>query len=538
MKTTLIFLLSFLNFSILNVHSQVVQQWAKSYNYSANANDNSNDIKADSDGNLYVLGNSVYNNNVYFTLIKYSPQGSVLWSANYSVPGSEGLVSANSLALDASAVYASGQLDGKIVVLKYSLSGTMQWLLYYSEPGIDSAGYSARILVSSSGSLYVSATCGHTGNILLLKYDPSGTLLLARKFNGSGSKYNSAGVLLEDQLGNIYMAGRSGASINTTDVMLIKFDSEGNPVWYKKHHSGAYPGPGPRIALDDSGNTYLAYSSMNESLLLVIRLVKYDPAGSLLWQVADSGNAPGDCEARSVAAGMDGNIYVTGSNFNNTTNTDCVTLKFSPSGTLIWKKTFDGGIQNIDIGYRLIIGPDGNLYIGGSTNSTTGYYDYLALKYSSLGELMWHKSYNGSGSSTDIINAMTLDNSGNLVVTGWSIGLGTESDMTTVKYAQPIGIEPVSNEVPKSFSLSQNYPNPFNPETKIKFSIPAGSSVAQTLLSVYNVAGQQVAILVNQNLQPGTYEVNWNASEFPSGVYFYSLRACDYSDTRKMVLIK
>mgnify|MGYP001435579475 CR=1 FL=1 len=538
MKTTLIFLFSFFNFLILNVHSQVVQQWAKSYNYSANADDNSNDIKADSDGNLYVLGNSIYNNNAYFTLIKYSPQGNVLWSANFSVPGSEGLVSASSLALDGAAIYVSGQLDGKIVVLKYSLTGTMQWLRYYSEPGIDSAGYSARIMVSSSGSLYVSATYGHTGNIVLLKYDPSGTLLFARKFNGSDSKYNFAGVLLEDQLGNIYMAGRSGATINTTDVIIIKFDNGGNPVWFKKHHSGAYPGPGPRIALDAAGNVYLAYSSMNESLILVIKLVKYDPAGSMLWQVSDSGDAPGDSEAWSVAAGMDGNIYVTGSNFNNTTNTDCVTLKFSSSGNLIWKKTFDGGIQNVDIGYRLIIGPDGNLYIGGSTNSTTGYYDYLALKYSSLGELMWHKSYNGSGSSTDIINAMTLDNSGNLVVTGWSIGSGTGSDMTTVKYAQPIGISPVSNEVPKSFSLSQNYPNPFNPETKIKFQIPAGSSAAQIFLSVSDILGREVAVLVKQNLQPGTYEVNWNASNFPSGVYFFTLKSGSFTETGKMLLIK
>jgi len=64
------------------------------------------------------------------------------------------------------------------------------------------------------------------------------------------------------------------------------------------------------------------------------------------------------------------------------------------------------------------------------------------------------------------------------------------------------------------------------------------SSVAQTFLTVDNVLGQQVAILVNQNLQPGTYEVNWNAADLTSGVYFYTLKTEEYSKTKKMLLIK
>ena len=101
-------------------------------------------------------------------------------------------------------------------------------------------------------------------------------------------------------------------------------------------------------------------------------------------------------------------------------------------------------------------------------------------------------------------------------------------------------IEYVSSQIPEDFSLSQNYPNPFNPDTKIKFQIPFSVETTRRVVSltIYDILGKQVAELVNQNLQPGTYEVNWNASNFPSGIYFYSLRAGDYSETRKMVLIK
>lgn len=100
-----------------------------------------------------------------------------------------------------------------------------------------------------------------------------------------------------------------------------------------------------------------------------------------------------------------------------------------------------------------------------------------------------------------------------------------------------IGISTISANVPDNFSLSQNYPNPFNPNTKIRFEI-SGSSGAQTFLSVFDVTGKEIDILVNEELKPATYEVNWNASSYPSGVYFYKLNAGSFVETKKMVLLK
>ena len=101
----------------------------------------------------------------------------------------------------------------------------------------------------------------------------------------------------------------------------------------------------------------------------------------------------------------------------------------------------------------------------------------------------------------------------------------------------PVGIEPISNEIPKSFSLSQNYPNPFNPSTKIRFSIPANNS-ADTKLNVYDISGRLVNTLVKQNLKPGSYEVTFDASGYSSGVYFYKMETEGFIDTKKMILIK
>ena len=90
-------------------------------------------------------------------------------------------------------------------------------------------------------------------------------------------------------------------------------------------------------------------------------------------------------------------------------------------------------------------------------------------------------------------------------------------------------------ETPKNFRLLQNYPNPFNPSTKIKFTLPKAETVN---LDIYNSLGQIVANLVEDNLQTGSHEVEFNASHLPSGVYFYRLQAGGYVDVKKMIVLK
>jgi hypothetical protein len=99
----------------------------------------------------------------------------------------------------------------------------------------------------------------------------------------------------------------------------------------------------------------------------------------------------------------------------------------------------------------------------------------------------------------------------------------------------PIGITPISNEVPAGFSLSQNYPNPFNPATNIEFAIPKSAFVK---LTVYDMLGREVEILANKELKAGTYKADWDASAHPSGVYFYKLAADNFIETKKMILVK
>ena len=98
-----------------------------------------------------------------------------------------------------------------------------------------------------------------------------------------------------------------------------------------------------------------------------------------------------------------------------------------------------------------------------------------------------------------------------------------------------IGVEPISSTVPKSFRLHQNYPNPFNPNTKIRFELPRFSFVK---LIVYDILGREVAKLVNEKLTAGSYETEWDGQDSQAEFTFTNLVANDYSETKKMLLIK
>lgn len=168
-------------------------------------------------------------------------------------------------------------------------------------------------------------------------------------------------------------------------------------------------------------------------------------------------------------------------------------------------------------------------------------------------EVMPHSGYNsenlwlhfglGNAAIIDSLRAEWINGSTNVFT-----NVNVNQIATVVENGPIIGITEISSHVPAKFLLSQNYPNPFNPSTKIKFSVPILSQEGVSRrdgvvsLKIYNILGKEVAALVNEQLQPGTYEVTWNASNYPSGVYFYKLvgdnNNGEFIKTKKMVLLK
>ena len=135
-------------------------------------------------------------------------------------------------------------------------------------------------------------------------------------------------------------------------------------------------------------------------------------------------------------------------------------------------------------------------------------------------------------------------------LTTYGVPINTVTPGQITELTLPVGINNISSEVPADFKLYQNYPNPFNPPTKIKFSIPqsvirSGGKNQKITLRVFDLLGKEVSTLVNQELQPGSYEVSFDAAALSSGTYFYRMeieyptgRTNGYSEVKRMSLIK
>ncbi|MCI0449834.1 MAG: T9SS type A sorting domain-containing protein [Chlorobi bacterium] len=117
-------------------------------------------------------------------------------------------------------------------------------------------------------------------------------------------------------------------------------------------------------------------------------------------------------------------------------------------------------------------------------------------------------------------------------ITGWGV---TEDGVVSGYNDNSIGIEPISSEIPQSYNLLQNYPNPFNPSTKIRFDIPQNTFAE---LSVFDLRGVLVEEIFSGLLNAGSYSARFDGSHLSSGVYFYKLKAGDFTSTMKMILIK
>jgi hypothetical protein len=119
-------------------------------------------------------------------------------------------------------------------------------------------------------------------------------------------------------------------------------------------------------------------------------------------------------------------------------------------------------------------------------------------------------------------------------------GYAISTDGTVIKLCDSILIVITGNknkdvDAPSDYELGQNYPNPFNPNTNIEFKIPKEGMVT---LKVYDILGHELTVLMDEKLHPGKFNVRWDADNFPSGVYYYKLQAGDFSETKKMILLK
>ena len=517
--------------------SQVSQQWAKRYSSAGALNDYARAITYDTAGNVYVTGSA---NNDCLT-IKYSPAGDTLWKAVYNGPANDADFGATIAVDNSGNVFVTGRSFGNgtgtdFATIKYDTAGNQLWVQRYNGTNNDDDA-PVSIAVDASGNVYAGGWSSHAGtgvDYAIVKYSSSGSQVWVRFYNGSGTGNDIMNAMIVDGNGNLYATGRSRGAAND-EYATVKYSSAGTLLWAARYEgSGSDEAAG--LTVDQQGSVIVTGYATTAATGKDYTTIKYNNAGIQQWLKKYNRTGTTDDEAVGVVCDISGNIYVTGfCTGTNTASTDYVTVKYNSNGDQQWTKVFNSGLVGVDDKASSIdIDQTGNIYVTGSTISSGSDADFGTLKYSPTGDLLWSVLYESSLSGSDNAVMVKADKNGNVYVTGTSTGLAG-IDFLTVKYSQPIGITPITSEIPERFSLGQNYPNPFNPMTNVKIQMSKSGFVS---LKLFDITGKEIAVLVNEELNAGVYNVDFDASNLSSGTYFYRMETNGFVDVKKMVVVK
>jgi tetratricopeptide (TPR) repeat protein len=339
--------------------------------------------------------------------------------------------SGNAFITGSTSSFGEGYSD--VFLLKYDSSGTLQWNKTWGGPNDD---YGHGIALDGSGNAFITGSTEsyEDGNddAFLLKYDASGNLLWNKTWGGSNYDYGH-GIAL-DGSGNAFITGSTHSyGAGYYDAFLLKYDTSGNLLWYKTW-GGSNDDIGKGIALDGSGNAFITGSTRsygagdNDAFLL-----KYDTSGNLLWNKTWGGSFYDEDIGYGIALDGSGNAFITGyTRSYGAGDNDAFLLKYDTSGNLLWYKTWGG--SGSDYGEGISLDASGNAFITGDTRSYgAGNYDVFFLKYDSSGNLLWYKTWGGS--DNDRGYGIAVDSSGNAFITGYTDSYGEGySDAFLLKY--------------------------------------------------------------------------------------------------------
>lgn len=382
-----------------------------------------------------------------------------------------------------------------IAGLVLGLGGSVQaqsWVARYEgiNPGYGRAyDYANDVAVDANGNVYVTGeSYGGTGtksDYATVKYAPDGTQLWARRFNGTGNRYDFASAIAVDRAGNVVVTGSTNTAGNGTgtgtgsaDYTTIKYDADGTQLWVR-HYNGPANGEdyANDIAIDTSGYVYVTGQSAGttKEYDYDYATVKYAPDGTFLRVKRHNGSGAGRDVAVALAIDARNNVIVTGYSLGSGTyvDDDYVTIKYSPSGTQLWRRFYTGAGSSYDYAADLAVDASGNVVVtgtpvtvkyspGGTTLWTrtfpgnaasavavdgrgnayvTGFafgptfdMDYATIKYDGAGAPLWTQVYDGPGSLDDEPSDIGVDNAGNVVVTGKSYWGATDYDYATIRY--------------------------------------------------------------------------------------------------------
>ena len=454
--------------------------WLSRFNGPANLEDVGSLVAMDSQGNTVVAGTTSTElaGGPDFLIVKFDSTGALLWQRRIDV--GRGWDVPHGLAVDASGnIVVTGESQIAVngtygfLTVKFDPQGGELWRRRLQEPN-EIANLASGVAIDSRGNVVVTGSSTLTGvnyDYLTVKYDPLGNELWRRRYDSPAGLNDAAVAVGVDASDNIYVAGNSqgrndvNVATRTTgdDFVALKYSPAGQLLWDRRAEAYTFGSIEQvrGLAVDPAGGVAVVGSTFNTSAIEPtyedIYVVKFDPDGQLAWSSLRNGTGNFTYDyGLDIAGDASGNFYVTGRvedrNESGDRETKFITSKFNSDGQLAWERTHLPTGADLGSGEAIAVDASGNVFVGGFVDVLGVYpskFDYMTLKYSNDGVLLWTQRYNGPAGGTDEIADIAVDGRGGVVVTGRSFGgFDTFMDIATLRYVNGEPFPDPSTEPP------------------------------------------------------------------------------------------
>ena len=301
------------------------------------------------------------------------------------------------------------------------------WNQRYEGPGAG-ADNAFAIGLDSSGNVFVTGSsvgAGGLADYVTLKYSNDGIPLWTNRYHGPAGRPDGAKALAIDNQGNVVVTGASAGGGNQSDCVTIKYSNAGVPLWTNRLICDD-SSIGTGVQVDAGRNVFVSAYTYYSGLVTL----KLSASGAPVWTNYFAETANSYSYASGIGVDGNGNVFIAGISTGTGTGEDWVTLAYSNSGDPLWTNIYDGPSSGDDHANALAIDSSGNIFVTGDDVNGSGTEEFLTIKYSNDGVPIWTNSYPGT-SAHDV----AVDPKDNVIVTGTETGNGTYQDITTIEYS-------------------------------------------------------------------------------------------------------
>jgi len=440
-RISIILLMFALSFQLLcppNIHAltDITEKWVARYE-GPRGKDRGKAITVDKKGNVYVTGESEdkTRTDLHYLTIKYDSTGKVIWKRRYNTNTKDSYYPMD-IAVDSKEnVYVTGVCSrsngDELCTVKYKSNGKKEWSDNYTGPRKDVA-FSSRVAIDANDNAYICGTVygGKTYDWTVIKYTTNGKREWISKIKNGGAN------AIVSNNNDIYVSGYRKKQ-NKYLIMTVKYDAEGNKKWGKTNRlKNSRSSIGHEIAVDKRNNIFVTGIARKHALFRYVTL-KYRSDGKQVWRniYIQKGSATFDeTDEPYLAVSGDGGCFIAGTSGGNFDSRDFVTIKYSASGKMLWKNKYDGPEGKWDKVRGIASDARGNAYVGGCSTGYRYFSDYTVIKYNPKGTEKWVVRYNGPDNKHDYLSDLAVNRKGTLYVTGGS--KKGSMDFVTIKYKE------------------------------------------------------------------------------------------------------